>query len=133
MRYLLDSDCLIDLLNEHPRVLALIPRLAATGAATSIICYGEVYEGILFGARRDQHEAGLSDLVRWVSVLGLDEETMRVFARLRGSLRAKGKPLADFDLLIAATAIRHDRALVTRNARHFERISELVVSDLRIG
>ncbi len=33
--------------------------------------------------------------------------------------------LEDFDLLIAATALAHDRTLVTNNLDHFNRIPEL--------
>ena len=47
------------------------------------------------------------------------------FARLRAALRQHGQLIPDMDLLIAATALDADLALVTRNVRHFERIAEL--------
>ena len=34
-----------------------------------------------------------------------------------------GQIIADFDILIAATALHHDLTLLTRNTRHFDRIS----------
>ena len=37
--------------------------------------------------------------------------------RERGRLR---RTVADFDLLIGATALRHDLTLLTNNRRHFE-------------
>lgn len=62
-----------------------------------------------------------------VDVVPLDVAIMRRFARLRGGLRAAGKPISDFDLLIAATALQYNLILVTRNLRHFERIVDLSI------
>jgi predicted nucleic acid-binding protein len=47
------------------------------------------------------------------------------YARIKRELDQRGIPLPDFDLLIAATAIATDRALITRNRRHFDRIPGL--------
>ena len=47
------------------------------------------------------------------------------FASLRATLRRQGQPLADMDLLIAATALEHDLTLVSRNALHFARVPGL--------
>ena len=38
--------------------------------------------------------------------------------------------IGDMDLLIAATAIRHDLTLLTNNRRHFERIPSLAVESI---
>jgi predicted nucleic acid-binding protein len=50
---------------------------------------------------------------------------MEHFAETRALLRRRGELIADFDLLIAATALHHDLTLLTFNLRHFERIPEL--------
>jgi len=50
---------------------------------------------------------------------------MRHFARVRSLLRRQGNLIPDLDLLIAATALEHELVLLTRNRRHFERISQL--------
>lgn len=50
---------------------------------------------------------------------------MERFAETRALLRRRGQGLADFDLLIAATALRHDLTLMTFNFRHFERVPGL--------
>ena len=38
-----------------------------------------------------------------------------------------GTPIADFDLLIGATAIRHNLTILSNNRRHFERLEGLSV------
>jgi predicted nucleic acid-binding protein len=65
------------------------------------------------------------EFLRTVPLLPLNRSIMRRFARLRGELRQRGQLIGDPDLLIAATAIEHKCQLVTRNLRHFSRISEL--------
>ncbi len=50
---------------------------------------------------------------------------MDQFAVLRADLRRRGQLIPDLDLLIAATALSHDLALLTRNVRHFARIPGL--------
>ncbi len=43
-----------------------------------------------------------------------------MFGRERGQLRRQGRMIGDFDLLIAATCLRHDLEICTNNRRHFE-------------
>jgi predicted nucleic acid-binding protein len=54
----------------------------------------------------------------------------RIYGELHAALSAVGRPLADADLQIAATALRFDLELVTGNLRHFSRIPGLVVNDV---
>lgn len=58
-------------------------------------------------------------------MLGLNDAIMERFAETRALLRKRGQGIADFDLLIAATALHHDFTLLTFNLRHFERIPDL--------
>lgn len=50
-------------------------------------------------------------------------------AEVRRRLRFQGRPIGDFDVVIAATALTLQEPLVTRNRRHFERIEGLTVLD----
>jgi len=67
----------------------------------------------------------LTEFLSGVVILGIDEEICRRFGQLRGSLRSAGKLVGDFDLLVAASALRHDLTLLTNNRRHFGRIEGL--------
>jgi tRNA(fMet)-specific endonuclease VapC len=51
------------------------------------------------------------------------------YAKLRARLTNLGKPVADFDLMIAATAFANGLTLATLNIRHFENIPNLQVED----
>jgi predicted nucleic acid-binding protein len=58
-------------------------------------------------------------------VLTVSRPIGRQFARIRGTLRKQGLPIAQPDLLIAAMAIHHNLILATRNVRHYQRIPGL--------
>jgi tRNA(fMet)-specific endonuclease VapC len=69
----------------------------------------------------------LQAFLRGVELLGVDDETMRIFGRERGRLRARGQAIGDFELLIGATALRHELTILTNNRRHFELIEKIQI------
>jgi tRNA(fMet)-specific endonuclease VapC len=60
-------------------------------------------------------------------VLGCDIETARRYGEIKNALRAKGRPIPENDIWIAAIALEHDLAVVTRDA-HLNEIESLKVS-----
>ena len=125
MRYLVDTDWVIHYLNGHPAIVARIQTLSSEGIAMSVISLAELYEGVFYSRNPQKSEQALQDFVRGIELLGIDEEITRVFGRERGKLRAEGKTVGDFDLLIGATALQRGRTLLTNNRRHFELIEKL--------
>jgi predicted nucleic acid-binding protein len=125
VKYLVDSDYVADYLNGQLRSVAIVDSLREDGLGISVITFGEVHEGILYSRQRDADETNFNDFLRSVSVLPVTRRIMRFFAEVRGQLRVQGQLIGDMDLLIASTALANDLTLVTRNARHFERIPGL--------
>ncbi len=127
MRYLVDTDWVIHYLNGHAEIVSRIQEFGAQGLALSFISLAELYEGVFYSRDPGTGEAGLRAFFSGVELLGLDDETTRIFGRERGRLRAQGQTISDFDLLIGATAIRHGLAILTNNRRHFELIQDLQI------
>ena len=125
MSYLVDTDRIVDYLKGRPDAVELLNRLVDDGLSISIITYGEVYEGIYFGREPAANERAFRNFLRGVTVLGVSQVVARHFARIRGELRQQRVTVPMPDLLIAATAVEHDLALVTRNLRDFKRIPGL--------
>ena len=131
MKFLLDTDAASEAARRRPsaRFMAHLREHAAE-MAISAISVGE----IVFEARRapggERYLAYLRDAVLpHVRVLAVDAAVATRYGELRAALEAAGRPLPDLDLLVAATALSHDLALVTGNRRHFERIPELELPD----
>ena len=125
MRYLVDSDWLIDALSGVTGASEYLERLAVDGVAVSIITYGEVYEGAFSAPDPPARLLELRRFLAGFALLSLDDVSMVEFASLRALLRRQGQLIPDMDLLIAATAMAHDLTLATRNTRHFARLPTL--------
>jgi len=123
--FLVDTDWVIDHFNGVEAVTRRLQALRAQGLALSIISVAELWEGVHFSKDPARSEAMLTQFLSGVVILGIDEEICRRFGQLRGSLRSAGKLVGDFDLLVAASALRHELTLLTNNRRHFERIEGL--------
>ena len=54
---------------------------------------------------------------------------MELSSEIYASLRKKGNPLDDIDILIAGIAMENKNILVTGNASHFGRIKGLNIED----
>lgn len=64
-------------------------------------------------------------------ILPMDKSVAHLFGNLKAEMESRGTPRADFDLLIAATAIHHGLIFATLNIRHFVGIPRLVCEDWR--
>jgi tRNA(fMet)-specific endonuclease VapC len=69
--------------------------------------------------------AALEQFLRPLQLLTFDSECALHAARIRAGLEAAGMPIGPHDLLIAATALRYQGVLVTRNVREFSRVPGL--------
>ena len=88
------------------------------------VSYYELKRGLTlprFARRLSQFEKFLT---RYES-LPMNSEALDVAVGIYQTLRADGTLLEDADIFMAAIAIANDAVLVTRNFKHFERISGL--------
>jgi tRNA(fMet)-specific endonuclease VapC len=131
MKYLIDTDWVIDHLNEVTSVSERLQELAPQGLAMSVVSLAELYEGVYYSRNPEASMVSLQRFLnRELTLLGVDEETCKMFGRERGRLRAAGQRIGDMDLMIAATALRHDLTLLSNNRRHFERIEKLHIESV---
>jgi tRNA(fMet)-specific endonuclease VapC len=71
----------------------------------------------------------LSDFHKDIPAIPLSSTIQHQYARLKIELRKAGRPISEFDLLIASTALVHDLVLVSHNTRHFRFVPSLRVQD----
>ena len=69
--------------------------------------------------------AALAQLLRPLQILPFDSECAIHAARIRAELEAAGTPIGPHDTLIAATSLRYQATLVTRNVGEFSRVRGL--------
>jgi predicted nucleic acid-binding protein len=117
VRYLVDSDWLIDAIAGRPAAVVPLAQWSADGLAVSIIAVAEVYEGAFSAADPAATLAIFRAFLSNYTILPLTDEIAARFAQLRAALRRQGRLIPDMDLLIAATALEENLTLVTRNFR----------------
>ena len=87
---------------------------------------GELLAGFAAGTREPQNRAGLAQFLdsARVEVLPVTALTADSFALVYAGLRRKGQPMPSNDLWIAASALAHGAALLSRDA-HFSQVDSL--------
>jgi len=123
--YLVDTDWIIHSFRGRSDVIAKLDELSSEGLSASMVTLAELYEGIYAASDPVEAQAILDRFMRGVRILDLDEEVTRIFGHERGRLRRLHRTVGDMDLLIGATAIRHDLTLLTNNRRDFELLEKL--------
>jgi predicted nucleic acid-binding protein len=131
MAYLFDTDAISEVLKPRPAA-AYVRWLAALARAeqfTSAVVVGELYKGAFRSSGVTRHLENIEKRVLpALTVLSYDMAAARIYGQIRAHLESAGRPLADADLQIAATALLHDLELVTGNVKHFRRVPQLRVS-----
>jgi len=125
--YLIDTDWVIHYLNDNEKIIEKLISLKKEGLSISVISLAELYEGIYYSTNPSRNEKILMDFLSGVTILGIDEETCKIFGRERGRLRKEGKTIGDFDLLIASICLHRNFTLLTNNTRHFEMVENLKI------
>lgn len=130
MNYLLDTNVLTEIRRKQPNdnVVRWLEQTPEDYLYVSILNLAEIRKGIAkleVGQQRN-------DLMQWLydalatrfagRILAIDLETALLWGQLVGQAERRGQPLPAIDTLLAATAIRHELILVTRNQRDFGRI-----------
>jgi len=127
MAYLLDSDIIISFFKNKKPGVPLVRQLISEDLFISVVSWTEIVYGIRKSSMPTKRMAEFEEFLKLgrVTVLSIDEKIGRQFIKLKIGLEKEGKRLADFDLLIAGTAIVHSLSLVTGNKKHFSRIKNL--------
>jgi len=124
---ILDSNTISYYFRGDPKV---VPRLQAYPPAEVGVPAIVEYE-LRYGLLRLPPEVAeprleaLATLLRAMRILPFDSQCADQAARIRVALESAGTPIGPHDTLIAATALRHQAPLVTRNVREFDRVPGL--------
>lgn len=123
MSYLIDTNVISELARPTPNDNVVHWFATQSSIAMSSISIEELAYGIARARAVERRR-----LVPWfeallavpAEILPVDEKIARAGGDLRASRERAGRPVAQADMLIAATALVTGRTLVTRNTRDFE-------------
>lgn len=131
MRYLLDSNAVIALLNNKDSRLGQRARQNKPGdIGISAIVSHELFYGA-FKSQRAARNVTLVDSLQF-EVLEFDKEDSRQAGEIRAILAVKGMPIGPYDVLIAGQAMARNLILITHNTDEFGRVPGLQIEDWEV-
>lgn len=121
---------MVDLLRERSRgavgpARRLLDDLAGEPLALSIFVLCELEAGVARVRQPSRERERIRVVCEGIDVVLPGPRLPSAFGSLMATVLARGRTIAPFDALIAATAIVDDAILVTRNRKHFENIPGL--------
>ena len=126
--YLLDTDTCISRIRGKYDIDLHIAQVGKKDCYVSEITIAELRFGAERGNRREEQMLLIDAMYEEFTVLPITE-AIRHFAAEKARLFSIGQKIADFDLLIGATALCHGLILVTNNVKHFERMQSLTLEN----
>jgi tRNA(fMet)-specific endonuclease VapC len=121
-RFLLDTNIVIALFAQDSSVLQHVGE--ADEVFVPAIVLGELYYGAQKSARIEENLGKIDEFASEAAILGCDEHTAKHYGIVKNRLRAKGRPIPENDIWIAAVALQHTLELVSRDP-HFKQIESL--------
>jgi tRNA(fMet)-specific endonuclease VapC len=122
MKYLLDTNICIYIINEQPaQVLQRLIQAGRDSLAISTVTVAELAFGAAKSARPETR-AKLENFLSKFPILNWDKDAAWVYGNLRKDLEAKGQRIGERDLMLACQALALDVTMVTNNTREFERV-----------
>jgi tRNA(fMet)-specific endonuclease VapC len=120
--FLLDTNIAIAFLENETAVVRQVGEADRVFLATAVV--GELSYGAQKSGRPQENLARVEALVHRLPVLVCDVEVAWRYGEIKKLLRDKGRPIPENDIWIAATALKHDLTLATRDV-HFGEVTGL--------
>ena len=130
-KFLLDTSALIDFLKKQEWIGNFTKEHIFDHLITSTICEIELLEGVFYMKNQKDERKKVRDVLDSLQeIITFDSNQAEIAAEIRSQLKKKGQKIEDFDTLIAAAAIASGSILVTKNTKHFSRITKLQLYSL---
>lgn len=124
--YLLDSNIIVDIFRGEAKAISRVKKLSVI--RVSVITIGELHYGAKKSNQTPKRESEIKQLEEMVNILDITKSTAKIYGQIKDQLRAKGKPIPENDIWIAATVMEHQLTLLTKD-KHFENVEGLVIEE----
>ena len=127
MRYLLDTNALIAILNGNQAFIDKLKQHSPRDFGVPAVVMFELF----YGAHKSQRVAqNLQKLAKLpFEVLPFDFEDAQAAGEIRAVLSLQGKNIGAYDVQIAGQALNRKLILVTHNVKEFIRVAGLSIED----
>ena len=128
MKYLLDTNILIDFFRNDKKTVKLIAKTAKDGFALNVITVAEYLVGAHKSTSPLKNIQNFEDFLKSndIPIIDINSNIAYEYAHQLSVLEQQGQKIAGFDMLIAASAITHKLILIS-NDKAFGRIKDLKI------
>jgi tRNA(fMet)-specific endonuclease VapC len=125
MRYLLDTNICIYLINKRPaKILERFHRVELGDIGVSSVTVAELAYGVAKSGS-DRNRAALEGFLLPLEIADFDQMAAWKFGEIRSALERAGRPIGPYDMQIAAHTLALGCTVVTNNMREFQRVPGL--------
>ena len=117
MKYLLDTNVIIDFLSGVPEVVSHLREATLQECCMTGITLYELYYGAYLSSSGEKAVKQIDSLASAISILS-EGNYMKEAASQKARLKAEGNLIEDFDIIIGAAAKVNGLTLVTNNTKH---------------
>lgn len=133
MKYLLDTNVMIHLMNKIEPVSSNIMKQNMSDLAISKITMAELAYGVENSApeRQESNRVARAMLLAPFNKINLDDDVIVEYGKAKAYLKQQKiyTPSNEFDIIIAATAIAKDMIVVTENVNDFNKIPGIKIDN----
>lgn len=130
MKYLIDTNICIYIMNTHPpEVLQKFKSIGVGEVGISSITVSELHYGASKSIHIKKNIQRLDEFLSPFEILSYDDNASRCYGKIRSKLEKKGKIIGPLDMLIAAHALSKKLILISNNIKEFNRIRSLQVEN----
>lgn len=127
-KYLLDTNTCIYHIKGLFDIDKKIARIGIENCFLSEITIAELKFGVENSENKEKNRENVEKFIKLFQIIPISS-CIDIYASEKAKLKIQGNLIDDFDLLIGCTAIANELILVTRNVKHFERLSSLKLED----
>lgn len=105
-----------------------INQVGESNCFISEITLAELKFGVENSTQKEKNKKSLENFTTGISTIPIFH-SLDLYAKEKSKLRKSGISVDDFDLLIGVTAVNHSLIMVTNNAKHFEKIENIILEN----
>ena len=130
MKYLLDTDICIYIINKRPaKVIARVRKFEPGNLGISVITLSELQKGVSKSLHKKKNQDVLDHFISVFTVLSYEPSDAKAYGEIVANLEEKGQIIGGNDLFIAAHALSRKLTLVTNNEKEFNRVKGLKIEN----
>ena len=127
MKYLLDTNICIYIINEKPKnLLKKFAKYPVYEFGISAITHAELQYGVEKSKNKNINQNALDEFLFPLTILPFHgKRLVTCYGEIRALLESKGKTIGPLDMLIASHALELDLTIISNNIKEFSRIPNL--------